>query len=135
MIMFIFEGAIQMKLYASMCVYLCTSISFSVSLSLTPRGQRVQFKKQFPGTLPLSLIILTIFLYLFSLPLSGSPSDASLPPSSIPFFCGQKACMVLWSALSVQTPSKAGCVTGPHFCRETACLNLQPDSVPFPGPG
>lgn len=132
-----------------MHIYTDTHISSSypfLCLSL-PEKVRVQFKKHFPGTLPLSLSLspttLTIFLYLCFPCLCLSPPPMllsllySLPslPSLSPFFCGQKARMILWSALPAQTPSKADCVAGPRFCRETACLNLQPDSVPFPGPG
>jgi hypothetical protein len=71
---------------------------------------------------------------LFHLCLSCSASFPPLTFLSLFFLC-QKAFLFLQSVFPVQTPSKAGYVTNSSFCRETACLNLQPDSVPFCGLG
>jgi len=98
-----------------------------------PKGvQRNWFENHFPGTLSFFYQAHHLLVSLISSSLSLSSSAASLPPPSPPPLSPSSVTRklhILGSALPVQTPCKLGCVIGPRFCKETACLNLQPDSV------
>ena len=102
-----------------------------------PKG--VQFERHFPDTVPFSLFYQahhpSVFLiFLIFAPLS--PSISSLPPPSLPFFYDQKDCLVLWSALCVQTPHKPGCVIGPSFLQRKSLFKSPARLCPhFQGPG
>ena len=56
--------------------------------------------------------------------------------SSLPFFYDLKDCLVLWSALSIQTPHKPGCVIGPLFLQRNSLFKSPARLCPrFQGPG
>lgn len=110
-----------------------------ISLSLKVFGEFTLRNTFLAHCLPLSSTWLTIFcisvfphlcLSLFLLLLS-----LLHPFHSLPFFWDRKACIVLWSALVVQTPGKAGCVVGSRFCRETSLFKSPGRLCPLCGPG
>lgn len=105
-----------------------THVHLSPSSLYPWRVQRGQFEKHFLAhCLSLSLTKLVIFLYLcFSSSLSHSPSSTC---SSVSPSVTRKPARSSGLHCLFKTPPKPGCVISSCFCRETACLNLQPDSV------